>query len=143
MVCELGRRRRVLVLPGVGRGAAEVEELEGALGAVHGGDVAVGSMEVSFKFVLNMRRTCPWVMHAMEVLLAMLAGGGLGGLTHMCFSCFGTMSLSSPTRALPVARTRFSPLDVSGMSELPVCFPDRDHSVSPCRIMKQRGAMVD
>lgn len=61
---------------------------------------------------------------------------------YTCASFFGTTSLSSPTRALPVARIRFSPFAVSGRSVSPVCRPFRDHSVSPWRIMKQRGGML-
>lgn len=57
----------------------------------------------------------------------------------MCASFFGTISLSSPTRARPVARTRFSPLAVSGMSVCEVWRPSRDHSVSPWRMTKTRG----
>lgn len=49
----------------------------------------------------------------------------------MWASLEGTMRRSSPTRAFPVARIRFSPLAVRGMSVLPVCLPLRDHSVSP------------
>lgn len=49
------------------------------------------------------------------------------------------MSRSLPTRALPVAFTRFSPLAVRGISVRPVCRPLRDHSVSPWRMMKTRG----
>ena len=60
----------------------------------------------------------------------------------MCLICFGTMSLSFPTSALPVARTRFSPAAVSGMSVEPVCLPESDHSVSPWRTMKQRGVLM-
>ena len=30
-----------------------------------------------------------------------------------------------------------------GRSVIPVCLPFRDHSVSPWRAMKQRGAIVD
>jgi hypothetical protein len=56
-------------------------------------------------------------------------------------SFLGTISRSSPTNALPVARIRFSPLAVSGRSVDPVCRPLRDHSVSPWRMMKQRGTM--
>jgi hypothetical protein len=41
-----------------------------------------------------------------------------------------------------VARTRFSPLGVKGISVEPVCLPERDHSVSPCRTMKQRGVAI-
>jgi len=55
---------------------------------------------------------------------------------------FGTMSLSSPTRALPVARMRFSPFSVRGSSVVPVWRPLRDHSVSPWRIMKTRGSDI-
>jgi hypothetical protein len=65
----------------------------------------------------------------------------------------GTIKRSSPTKALPVAMIRFSPLAVRGMSELPVCLskllfvyrllntllPFRDHSVSPWRMMKTLG----
>lgn len=36
---------------------------------------------------------------------------------------------------------RFSPLAVSGRSVVPVWRPFRDHSVSPWRTMKQRGAI--
>jgi hypothetical protein len=41
-----------------------------------------------------------------------------------------------------VARTRFSPFLVNGMSDVPVCLPESDHSVSPCRTMKQRGVVI-
>ena len=54
----------------------------------------------------------------------------------------GTMSRSSPTRAFPVARIRFSPFGVKGSSVEPVCRPLRDHSVSPWRIMKARGVVI-
>ena len=54
----------------------------------------------------------------------------------------GTMSRSSPTRALPVARIRFSPFSVRGSSVVPVCRPLSDHSVSPCRMMKARGVVI-
>lgn len=57
----------------------------------------------------------------------------------MWVSLLGTMSLSLPTRALPVALTLFSPSAVRGMSVTPVCLPLRDHSVSPWRAMKTRG----
>lgn len=60
----------------------------------------------------------------------------------MCTNCRGTISLSSPTSALPVARTRFSPFFVNGMSVVPVCLPDSDHSVSPWRAMKHRGVVM-
>ena len=53
------------------------------------------------------------------------------GETYTCFIWLGTMSLSLPTKAFPVARTRFSPLTVNGMLVEPVCWPERDHSVSP------------
>jgi hypothetical protein len=42
----------------------------------------------------------------------------------MCARFEGTMSLSSPTKALPVALMRFSPLDVSGRSVVPVCLSE-------------------
>lgn len=61
---------------------------------------------------------------------------------YMCATLDGTISLSSPTRALPVARILFSPLGVRGMSEVPVCRPLSDHSVSPWRIMKARGVVI-
>lgn len=60
----------------------------------------------------------------------------------MCLICFGTISLSLPTSAFPVALTRFSPSAVRGMSVDPVCLPDSDHSVSPWRTMKQRGVVM-
>ena len=65
-----------------------------------------------------------------------------GPTTYICARCFGTINRSSPTNAFPVARTRFSPLAVRGISEEPVCLPERDHSVSPCRTMKQRGLVM-
>lgn len=61
---------------------------------------------------------------------------------HMWATLEGTMSRSSPIRAFPVARIRFSPLDVSGMSEVPVWRPLSDHSVSPWRMMKARGVVI-
>ena len=60
--------------------------------------------------------------------------------TYMWTSFLGTISLSLPTSARPVARTRFSPLAVRGISVLPVCLPLSDHSVSPWRTMKTLGA---
>lgn len=60
----------------------------------------------------------------------------------MCATLDGTISLSSPTRAFPVARMRFSPLAVNGMSDVPVCRPLSDHSVSPWRMMKARGVVI-
>jgi hypothetical protein len=63
-------------------------------------------------------------------------------MTYMWTSCFGTIKRSSPTRARPVARTRFSPLLVRGMSEVPVWRPSSDHSVSPWRTMKHRGVVM-
>lgn len=56
---------------------------------------------------------------------------------------FGTINRSFPTNAFPVAFIRFSPFSVRGRSVEPVCRPFRDHSVSPWRIMKQRGAIMD
>ena len=41
-----------------------------------------------------------------------------------------------------MVRTRFSPLAVRGMLDVPVCFPESDHSVSPWRTMKQRGVVI-
>jgi len=52
------------------------------------------------------------------------------------------MSRSEPTSAFPVARIRFSPFTVRGMSLVPVCFPFSDHSVSPWRMMKTRGVVI-
>lgn len=69
-------------------------------------------------------------------------GKGREGLSYTCTRFLGTISLSSPTSALPVALTRFSPFAVSGRSEVPVCRPFRDHSVSPWRTIKQRGVIV-
>lgn len=111
-------------MPGVAVAAAEVEEFEGALGAVAGGYVAVfGSCVLESAFCGG------W------------SGRGQGrGRRYMCARFPGTMSLSSPTRALPVARMRFSPLAVRGSSVVPVWRPLRDHSVSPWRIMKTRGS---
>ena len=54
----------------------------------------------------------------------------------------GTINRSSPTSALPVALTRFSPLVVNGSSVEPVCRPLSDHSVSPWRIMNTRGVVM-
>jgi len=54
----------------------------------------------------------------------------------------GTINLSSPTRALPVAIIRFSPLAVNGSSVVPVCLPFNDHSVSPCLTTKTRGVVI-
>ena len=102
-------------LPGEFVCAAEVEEFEGAAGAVAGGDVAVGGVLVVELVDDELRRDL---------------GGGRGG-RYMWASLEGTMRRSSPTRAFPVARIRFSPLAVRGMSVVPVCLPLRDHSVSP------------
>lgn len=60
----------------------------------------------------------------------------------MWSSLLGTIRRSGPTIALPVARTRFSPLAVSGMSVRPVCLPLSDHSVSPWRTMKTLGVGI-
>ena len=62
--------------------------------------------------------------------------------SYMCDILLGTISLSGPTKALPVARMRFSPFAVSGMSLVPVWRPLRDHSVSPWRMMKTRGVGI-
>lgn len=59
--------------------------------------------------------------------------------TYMWAIFLGAMRRSGPTRAFPVALTRFSPLEVSGMSVKPVWRPSSDHSVSPWRIRKTRG----
>lgn len=70
-------------------------------------------------------------------------GRGPGGKwTYMCASLLGTMSLSEPTRARPVARMRRSPFAVRGCSVVPVCRPLSDHSVSPWRTMKTRGVDI-
>ena len=66
---------------------------------------------------------------------------GFGG-AYIWASLEGTMSLSSPTNARPVARIRFSPFSVSDSSVVPVCRPFNDHSVSPCRMMKARGVVI-
>lgn len=62
--------------------------------------------------------------------------------TNMWASFRGTISLSSPTRARPVALILFSPLAVRGSSVVPVCLPLRDHSVSPWRTTKTRGVDI-
>jgi hypothetical protein len=112
--------------PGEARFAADVEEFEGALGAGAGGDIAiVFTALVIMIFHISFFLELVWEMEVWE--------------RYMCARFLGTINLSEPTRALPVARTRFSPLDVSGMSEVPVWRPLRDHSVSPWRIMKTRG----
>jgi hypothetical protein len=61
------------------------------------------------------------------------------GNPYICTNFLGTISLSFPMRARPVARIRFSPLAVRGSSVAPVWRPLRDHSVSPWRIMNTRG----
>jgi hypothetical protein len=108
--------------PGEAFAAAEVEEFEGALGAGAWGYVAV--MRVL----------------GIEALAWFWKGGWGGG--YMCARLLGTIKRSSPTRAFPVARMRFSPLAVRGMSVVPVWRPLRDHSVSPWRIMKTRGSGI-
>lgn len=60
----------------------------------------------------------------------------------MCARFPGTMRRSFPTRALPVARMRFSPAEVREMSVVPVWRPLSDHSVSPWRTMKTRGSGI-
>lgn len=67
-------------------------------------------------------------------------GGEIGPYTWVSLS--GTMSLSFPTRALPVAVTLFSPSAVRAISVTPVCLPVSDHSVSPWRAMKTRGVAM-
>lgn len=57
-------------------------------------------------------------------------------------SFLGAISRSFPTSAFPVALIRFSPFSVRARSVIPVCRPFSDHSVSPWRMMKQRGAML-
>ena len=61
---------------------------------------------------------------------------------YMCASLEGTISRSSPTRALPVDLIRFSPFPVRGNSVLPVWRPLRDHSVSPWRMIKALGVVI-
>lgn len=94
----------------------DVEELERALGPFAGRDVAGAA---------SARRP-----------------GTPDTKAYMWRSFLGTISRSFPTRARPVAVTRFSPSAVSGMSVLPVCLPLRDHSVSPWRTMKTRGLVM-
>lgn len=60
----------------------------------------------------------------------------------MCATFLGTISRSSPTKALPVFLMRFSPFSVRGSSVVPVWRPLRDHSVSPWRMMKARGVVM-
>lgn len=67
---------------------------------------------------------------------------GVGRRMYICARFPGTINLSSPTNALPVAFMRFSPAAVRGSSVVPVCLPLSDHSVSPCRIMKTRGSGI-
>jgi len=68
--------------------------------------------------------------------------GGVGEGSYTCARFRGTISLSSPINARPVARIRFSPFAVRGSSVMPVCRPLRDHSVSPWRITKTRGVVI-
>ena len=63
----------------------------------------------------------------------------LRGETKTAARLLGTISLSGPTNARPVARMRFSPLAVSGMSVTLVCRPLSDHSVSPWRMRNNLG----
>lgn len=95
-----------------------MQEFEGALGAGARRNIAVCAISKTF----DIEELEDW------------------RVPYMCARFPGTISLSSPTRALPVARIRFSPFAVRGMSVLPVCLPLRDHSVSPCRTMKTRGS---
>jgi hypothetical protein len=46
------------------------------------------------------------------------------------------------SRQGPRLRACSSPLSVSGISERPVCWPERDHSVFPCRTRMSREAML-
>jgi hypothetical protein len=104
--------------------AADFQEFEGALGALARGDVAGEMCQCRGKFGKRGLEEAGW------------------SRPYMCTRCLGATSLSSPTRALPVALTRFSPFLVRGKSVVPVCFPEIDHSVSPCRTMKQRGVVL-
>ena len=122
-VGALGRGLRVLDLPRVGVVAAEVEELDGLLCARAGRDVA------GWALVLCVVEDMGASVRRCEV-------------SYMWTSCLGTIRRSSPTSARPVARTRFSPLAVRGMSEVPVWRPSSDHSVSPWRTMKHRGVVI-
>ena len=63
-------------------------------------------------------------------------------MTNICAKFLGTINLSSPMSALPVALMRFSPFAVRGNSDVPVCRPFRDHSVSPWRITNARGVVI-
>ena len=89
-------------MPWVAVAAAEIKEFEGALGAVAGGDVAL---------------IRGWVSIFGRVLWM---GGWWDMGMYMCARFPGTISRSSPTRALPVARILFSPLAVRGSSVVPV-----------------------
>jgi hypothetical protein len=120
-------------LPGVGVVAAEVKELEGLLGTGARGDVSLREKE-------SVSSVSPLLI--VLYFLGKVARGTSGRVSYMWTSCFGTTNRSSPTSARPVARTRFSPFGVSGMSEVPVCRPLSDHSVSPCRTMKHRGVVM-
>jgi hypothetical protein len=44
-----------------------------------------------------------------------------------------TWSNRRPARSLPIAKACRRPSGASGMSVVPVCCPEIDHSVSPCR----------
>lgn len=82
-------------------------------------------------------------IHSYNLILATYIASGFlerEESRYMCARFPGTMSLSSPTSAFPVARTRFSPLAVKGSSVVPVWRPLSDHSVSPWRIIKTRGS---
>lgn len=120
---------RGVIGPGILIAAAEIEEFEGALGAVAGGDVTgwVLANVVCLVRVGHIGRCLDWESWR---------------LAYMCANFEGTINRSSPTSALPVARTRFSPFTVRGMSVVPVWRPLRDHSVSPWRMMKTRGSGI-
>jgi hypothetical protein len=62
--------------------------------------------------------------------------------TNMWAKFLGTINLSSPTSALPVALILLSPFAVSGSSVVPVCLPFKDHSVSPWRTTNTRGVVM-
>ena len=97
------------------------------MGACAGGDVAVWVGSVAESLGVS------WVVSK---------GSKKGFWAYICAKLLGTINLSSPTSALPVALTRFSPFSVSGMSETPVWRPLSDHSVSPWRIIKTRGSGI-
>ena len=118
-------------MPGKFIAAADVKEFEGAASSGAGGNVAKGASGQQ-QTIGDQRKQCVYV-RCIEC--------GFGG-AYIWASLEGTMSLSSPTSARPVARIRFSPFSVSGSSVVPVCRPLSDHSVSPWRMMKARGIVI-